>query len=181
MVVRLGTWEDLEEIRALYRRVTARLGDINIPIWNDIYPFSEFETDISLSRLYLLEEDGVLLGSFALTEHCEGENAVEWTDGGRKPLYLWRLAIDVPYLGRGLGKYLCEKALEVTREKGYDSMRFFVVDYNTPALRFYEKLGYKYARGMFVGSVDGVNVLREWGLGKHVDALNRALLERKEQ
>lgn len=173
MVVRLGTWADLDAVRALFHRVTDRLTVEKLPIWNDIYPFSEFERDISLSRLYVLEKDGAILGSFAMTEHCDGEDTVEWTDGGERPLFLWRLAVDVPYLGQGLGKYLCQKALEITAKKGYDALRLFVVDYNTPALRFYEKLGYVYAKGMYVGSVDGINVLREWGLGKRTESSER--------
>ena len=57
---------------------------------------------------------------------------------GRR-LYLEDLIINEPYRGRGIGKMLLDKTIAYAREEGYSGMMWQVLDWNAPAIKFYEK------------------------------------------
>lgn len=41
----------------------------------------------------------------------------------------------------GIGEAIFEKLIDMTREKGYRLLKWDVLDWNTPALNFYKKIG----------------------------------------
>ncbi|MBL1408915.1 GNAT family N-acetyltransferase [Sphingobacterium faecale] len=56
---------------------------------------------------------------------------------GRR-LYLEDLIINEPYRGRGVGKMLLDRTIAYAKEQGYSGMMWQVLDWNTPAIKFYE-------------------------------------------
>ena len=62
---------------------------------------------------------------------------------GRR-LYLEDLIVHKPYRGFGLGKLLLDKTIEFGKEQGYSGMMWQVLDWNEPAIGFYQKYGARF-------------------------------------
>jgi len=56
-------------------------------------------------------------------------------------LYLEDLFVKPEYRGRGFGKALLTHLARLANERGYGRMEWAVLDWNRPAIDFYEKLG----------------------------------------
>ena len=54
-------------------------------------------------------------------------------------LYLEDIVVTEEMRGRGIGKLLFEKLIEVVQENDYQGMSWQVLDWNEPALNFYRK------------------------------------------
>jgi len=100
------------------------------------------------------DDDGAAVG-FALYFH----NYSTWR--GRPGLYLEDLFVAPSHRGRGLGKQLLVRLAQIAVERGCARMEWAVLDWNTPAIAFYERLG---ARAM-----------AEWTTFRLTDAALRGL------
>jgi len=58
-----------------------------------------------------------------------------------KSLYLDDLYVKEAYRGQGIGKALLEKVLEFARQNKCKRVRWQVLEWNTPAIEFYKKMG----------------------------------------
>ena len=56
---------------------------------------------------------------------------------GRR-LYLEDLIVNEPYRGQGIGKLLLDRTIEHARVNNFSGMMWQVLDWNTPAIKFYE-------------------------------------------
>jgi GNAT superfamily N-acetyltransferase len=74
---------------------------------------------------------------FALFFH----NFSTWT--GRRGLYLEDLFVRPAARGQGLGAALLRRVAQIAVERGCPRLDWAVLDWNTPAIRFYERLGAK--------------------------------------
>jgi GNAT superfamily N-acetyltransferase len=54
-------------------------------------------------------------------------------------LYLEDFIVTEEYRGRGIGKLLFERVMQEAKEKNYNGMVWQVLDWNEPAIRFYNK------------------------------------------
>ena len=54
-------------------------------------------------------------------------------------MYLEDLIVTESWRGKGIGKLLFDKLLEIAREKKYQGMTWQVLDWNEPAIHFYKK------------------------------------------
>jgi len=78
---------------------------------------------------------------------------------GRPGLYLEDLFVKPDYRGRGFGKQLLATLARIAVERGCGRFEWAVLDWNTPAIRFYESLGAK--------------IISEWKINRVTgDALN---------
>jgi len=82
----------------------------------------------------IAEFDGQAAG-FALFFH----NFSTWL--GRPGLYLEDLFVREAWRGRGIGKALLLHLAGIARARGCGRMEWSVLDWNTPAIEFYESLG----------------------------------------
>ncbi|MEE4638991.1 MAG: GNAT family N-acetyltransferase [Wenzhouxiangella sp.] len=62
---------------------------------------------------------------------------------GRPGLYLEDLYVRESCRGQGIGRALLVRLAELARERGYGRMEWSVLDWNQPAIDFYESLGAK--------------------------------------
>ncbi|MCY1066120.1 GNAT family N-acetyltransferase [Nannocystis sp. RBIL2] len=83
----------------------------------------------------LAEDGGGAVVGFALYFH----NYSTWR--GRPGLYLEDLFVDPSARGRGIGKQLLERLAQLAVERGCARMDWAVLDWNAPAIAFYESLG----------------------------------------
>jgi GNAT superfamily N-acetyltransferase len=92
--------------------------------------------------------DGGVAG-FALYFH----NYSTWQ--GRWGLYLEDLFVRPPLRGKGIGKALFVELARIAVREGCGRFQWQVLDWNAPAIDFYEKLGAKALREWITMRVDG--------------------------
>lgn len=162
MECRLARPEELPKIQEMYRTIIRKMEADGIPIWDEVYPCALFEEDIRARRLYLLLEDGDIAAACALCASNAGEEAVEWTDGRARALYLDRLGVHPARAGRGIGSRMLREAGAAAKALGAAYLRLFVVDRNVPAIRLYQRNGFRRGKGIYSEKIDGELVLREF-------------------
>lgn len=59
-------------------------------------------------------------------------------------LYLEDFLVTESCRGKGIGKMLFDRVVQEAKEKGYNGMNWQVLDWNQPALNFYNKYGASY-------------------------------------
>lgn len=60
---------------------------------------------------------------------------------GQRGFYLEDLYIDGEYRGKGIGEELLREIAKTAKIRGFERIDFQVLDWNEPAIKFYEKLG----------------------------------------
>lgn len=60
---------------------------------------------------------------------------------GQGGLYLEDIYIDPKYRGKGVGEAMLGKIANLAASRGFERIDFQVLEWNTPAITFYEKLG----------------------------------------
>ena len=87
-----------------------------------------------IAAVLIAEYDGEAVG-YALYYPIFGSFAAE----GR--VHLEDLFIKEEYRNQGIGKYFFDRIAGIVREEGYSAMEWSCLDWNEPAVAFYEKLG----------------------------------------
>ena len=162
MLVRKGEMKDLPLLKSMFRRIVDDMDRRGIAIWDDYYPFEFLEEDIRKGELYLAEDDDVIISSFTLTDSFEGCGDIAWKTPDASALYIDRFGVDVAFQHKGIASLMLSKAKELALSKA-ESLRLFVVDCNTPAIRLYEKSGFERCDGYYDLHVDENIILREFG------------------
>jgi GNAT superfamily N-acetyltransferase len=109
-------------------------------------------SEVPTAECVLAERDGETLG-FALFF----TNFSTWT--GRPGLYLEDLFVRESARGAGIGKALLLHLASMARERNYGRMEWSVLDWNQPAIDFYESLGAKPMDGWTVYRLDRAALL----------------------
>ncbi len=60
---------------------------------------------------------------------------------GERGIYLEDIYIKPEFRGAGAGKLLLSEVARIAAERGFERMDFQVLDWNTPAIEFYKRLG----------------------------------------
>ncbi len=148
MTFRKADIEDLPELCSVFNHITDNLSSRGIYIWDEIYPNCIFSEDINEGIMYILENENGIVSAFALLDSDKDKDSVQWEKQNAKSCYLYRMGIIPEYYGKGVGAFMLREAERLTKEKGGEYLRLFVADCNPPAIRFYEKNGYKKAEGI---------------------------------
>jgi len=74
------------------------------------------------------------------------------SDGRRG--YLYHLAVDPHFRGRGIGKSLVDSCLDAFRQAGLQKSHLFVVSGNDQGLQFWQAAGWKLRDDILVMSID---------------------------
>jgi GNAT superfamily N-acetyltransferase len=74
---------------------------------------------------------------------------------GKPGLYLEDLFVRPEYRGRGLGLALMKRLAQIAVERGCGRFEWSVLDWNEPAIKFYESLGAKLMDGWSIVRVNG--------------------------
>ena len=62
---------------------------------------------------------------------------------GKPGIYLEDLYVKLEFRGKGIGKALLKKLIETAKERNCGRVEWVVLDWNKPAIEFYQKLGAK--------------------------------------
>ena len=101
-----------------------------------------------MAEVLMAELDGAAVG-FALFFHNFS------TFAGKPGIYLEDLFVDPSARGSGAGKALLRALARLAVERGCARMEWSVLDWNEPAIRFYESLGATAMDGWTVNRLDG--------------------------
>lgn len=82
------------------------------------------------------EVDGLVVG-FALYY-------IRYSTWKGQRMFLEDLIVTEEHRGKGIGKLLLDELIEIAREKGFSGMLWQVLDWNEPAIKFYEKYHAKF-------------------------------------
>jgi len=85
-------------------------------------------------------DDGRIAGFYAIGEADEGDPEVRF------------FFVDLPFIGTGVGRRLCDDLVEIARETGF---RTLMIDADPGAAAFYERMGAERAGEVPSGSVPG--------------------------
>lgn len=149
MNIRLANKQDLPVLEKMFIRIVSEMKKNNVNIWNEYYPFEEFENDIEQSRLYLLVDNNTICASFVLLDTITGEECFNWKDSQTKATYIGRLGVNVDYLRKGIGTKIIEEAKRLIKQMGENYLRLTVVKENIPAMNLYLKNGFKEVEGIY--------------------------------
>jgi ribosomal protein S18 acetylase RimI-like enzyme len=136
--VRLGTAGDL-----------GRVAEIKVRNWKDTYcplipanvlrPFLDPVAQLDYVRRSVESADAILLVAEERTGNVIGFS-LAFLDHGPEP-WLESLHVHPDFQSRGAGTLLMRATARELKSRGFNAMRLGVVDGNTAAERFYERLG----------------------------------------
>ena len=130
-IVRKGEERDLPEVLELIKEL-ANYEKAPDEVENNIEMMREagFGTNSVFSFL-VAEKGGKIIGTAIYY--------TKYSTWKGKKLYLEDLIVTETERGKQVGKVLFEECLNITKEKGYYSMMWAVLDWNQPAINFYKK------------------------------------------
>ena len=140
-----ATEQELEELLTFYRHVADNMEEHAIRHWHwGRYPNEEMiRGDVENGSMYYLRTDGVITAAVGVVFGQEDAyNALPWTCGVN-PGSFHRLAVHPSVQGAGLGGLVLDDVQQLLRRSGHDCVRCDTAESNLPALRFYEKLGFR--------------------------------------
>lgn len=146
----LGKTSDLDELEKLYDDLNDHLAKgINYPGWRKgIYPTRQDAVKgIKNGNLYVAKYSGEIAGSIILSHVPESAYyQAKWQiESDYSDVFVvYTFAVHPDYLKCGVGKALMDFAEEQAVKSNVKSIRLDVYEGNMPAIRLYEKCGFKY-------------------------------------
>ncbi len=142
--IRLSEVKDLREIKSLTEACAVAMQEKGIFQWNEHYPSLEkLQADIEKRELFVLEDQGKILGIIVLTGFMDREYIpINWLTKNLNNLYIHRLAVHPSVWGKGYGQKLMDFAEDYARLNNFVSVRLDTFSQNQRNQRFYENRGY---------------------------------------
>ncbi len=146
--IKSAVLENLSEINTLFEKTRKVMGEQGIDQWQDGYPFSsDIETDIAMSRAYVLIGDGKIVGYFAYTSENEPvyDNITEgaFRENG-KTSAVHRVAISPELRGNGFGSLIFSYAKKLAHIDLSNAVRCDTHEDNKPMRSLLAKCGFQY-------------------------------------
>ena len=155
-----ATEQELEELFLFYRLAADSMEERSIRHWHwGLYPSEDLlRGDVKNGRLYILRTDGGIKAAVSAAPGQEDAyNTLPWTCG-TKPGSFQRLAVHPSMQGTGIGSTVLEEVQQLLLDSGCDCIRCDTSENNTPALRFYEKHGFRRCGRLHWEEVPGDNI-----------------------
>ena len=157
MEIRKGTARELDELAALYNAVCDALAaGTNDPGWRrGIYPTREdAERGVAAEELYVAVEQGAIVGTMILRQGQEpGYRTARWgrelTDS--EVLTVYTFAVHPSHPDKEEGAAMLAFAERLAAAQGKKALRLDDNEKNTPAMRLYEKCGFRYIATVDLG------------------------------
>ena len=145
MTITKPTKEDIPELLIVTKACAQAMIADGIYQWNEDYPsYGAFEKDIEIGQLWVLKDDGNIIGSVVISELIDEEyKAVVWLTPNAKNMYIHRLAIHPNSQGKGLAQKLMDFAEAYAKENDFVSVRLDTFSVNARNNTFYKKRGYQ--------------------------------------
>jgi ribosomal protein S18 acetylase RimI-like enzyme len=150
MIFDLGKEKDIDELEQLYNDLNDHLAKgVNYPGWKKhIYPVRQNAIDgVKQGTLFVLKHNGKILGSVILNhEPVPAYYKVKWQyEFDYSDVFvIHTFAVHPKFLKCGVGKALMDFSIEQGIKGQAKSIRLDVYESNIPAIKLYEKCGFKY-------------------------------------
>ncbi|MGL6105006.1 MAG: GNAT family N-acetyltransferase [Romboutsia sp.] len=150
IIIRLGIEDDIDKLEELYDELNDHLeNSINYPGWKrGIYPIREDAVNgIKESALYVASINDRIVGSIILSHKPEpAYSDVIWQKelSYSNVFVIYTFVVHPKYFNQGIGKALIEFSNEHGMNNNVEALRLDVYEGNLPAIKLYEKLGFKY-------------------------------------
>lgn len=144
-MIRHAKISEIADIMSLTKACTKTMEQKGIYQWNEKYPSNiAFEQDIARKELYVLEKQGIIIGTIVISTLMDAEyRAVKWLMPHGNSCYIHRLAIDPNYQRQGYAQQLMDFAEHYARTHGFTSVRLDTFSQNPGNQKFYETRGYQ--------------------------------------
>ena len=147
--IRKATENDIDEIENLYNSLNDYLAEHeNGPRWKKgVYPLREHaEAALAEGTLYVAAADEKIAGTVVYSrEQGDVYKGIHWQTAFDVPvIVICKLAVHPNYLGCGAAKALLNYAVRLGKELGIKAIRLDTYEENFPAIKLYEKCGFKY-------------------------------------
>lgn len=150
ITIELGQENDIDELEQLYNDLNDYLAEgVNYPGWRKGgYPVRKDAIDgIEDGTLYVAKHNGKIVGSIILNHAPEpAYNKAKWEfESDYSDVFvIHTFAIHPSFLKCGIGKALIDFSVECAIKSNVRSIRLDVSEGNIPAIKLYEKCGFKY-------------------------------------
>lgn len=158
--IRLGTEKDIDSLAQLYDKLNDYLAaTTNYPGWiKGVYPVRKDAADgINEGCLFVATENEEIIGSMILRKEPEPAYlTVTWQTelDYKNVLVIYTFAVHPQKHQHGIGKRMLEFAAQYAKDTDIKALRLDVYENNIPAIRLYEKCGYKYIDTVSLGLED---------------------------
>jgi len=140
-----ATENELDELLSFYQCVADNMEERSIRHWHwGRYPTEELiREDLQKGQLYYMRTDETICAAVGVVFGQEPEyEGLPWTCG-MHPGTFHRIAVHPAMQGAGLGGIVMDDVQQLLRRGGCDCIRCDTSENNAPALRLYEKLGFR--------------------------------------
>ncbi|HAB62050.1 MAG TPA: GNAT family N-acetyltransferase [Lachnospiraceae bacterium] len=150
IIIELGNEKDIDELEKLYDDLNDYLAaGINYPGWlKGIYPIREDAIKgLDGGYLYVARYNGKIVGSIILSHEPESAyNQANWEIEADYSdiVVIHTFAVHPKFMKNGIGQKLMEFATSHSKEIKAKAIRLDVYEKNVPAIKLYEKHGYRY-------------------------------------
>ena len=151
LIIRKATILDLDALNDFYNQVLDHLvKTINYPRWTPgVYPCEDSIREVILKgEQFVAIKDEKIVGAFVFNDDGAGDYSVgEWS----RPLkdgefgVVHTLATHPAAYGQGIARKMVTFCIDHAKVCGYKGLRLDVVPTNTPAIKLYSSLGFKFA------------------------------------
>ncbi|MUH35796.1 GNAT family N-acetyltransferase [Zobellia amurskyensis] len=144
-MVRPAKLSEIPQILNITRACAATMIKNGIYQWNENYPSQQaFESDIERGELYVLEEDGQIIGTIVLSTLMDEEYVpIEWLTPSDKNIYIHRVSVHPDFQGKGMAQKMMAFAENYAQENAFVSVRLDTFSQNKRNQRFYEARGFE--------------------------------------
>ena len=157
MIIRLAVLADIPAILQLLSRIVPVMNAEGNFQWDDSYPNREvLEKDLKLNQLWVAQVGSEIAGFAAITQDQDPEYAEVGWDITEPAIVTHRLAVDLDFRGKGVGRALLMQAEEVARERGITVLRIDTNTENAATNQLFPALGYRYAGEIGLGFRPGL-------------------------
>jgi len=150
IIFELGKISDIDEVEQIYNDLNDHLEkEINYPGWiKGIYPVRQNAIDgVGHGNLYVAKHNGKIVASLILSHKPEPayyKAKWEFESDYSDVFIVYTFVVHPDFLKCGVGKALMDFSIEYSINSHAKSIRLDVYERNMPAIRLYEKCGFKY-------------------------------------
>lgn len=146
MNVRLAQVKDLPALMEIFHEAQGTIAALGIDQWQNGYPSEAvIAQDISLGRSYVVEQEGILCGTFVLVgEELSYDCIHEGHWETERYIAIHRVAVSVSYRGTGVAEAVICYAERYARDWGREALRIDTHRGNLPMRKMLQKQGFRY-------------------------------------
>lgn len=143
---------DFKIVKSFYWELIDQMqGSPFLPGWEKgIYPTDDFiQTSLKNKELFVLKQNEKIVAAAVLNHECnEGYTGTNWAVNAdiKEILIVHALGVLPSFQGRGLAKCMINDIIKIAKDRKQKVIRLDVLNGNTPAMKLYENMGFKYRK-----------------------------------